>query len=71
MNHELAFPTKKPEPEHPVDYYVPDFGVDQDIKDSLGHLKAQENIHGPMSIPGFIQLDSSVSREPLLSRLDT
>ena len=30
------------EPSHPMDYFVPDFGVDHDIKDSFTGLKTAE-----------------------------
>jgi len=32
------------EPSHPMDYFVPDFGVDYDIKDSFTGLKTAEEI---------------------------
>jgi len=36
---------KQPEgpPQHPMDYFVPDFGVDHDIKDSFTGLKVAQD----------------------------
>ena len=45
---------------------MPNFGVDQDIKDSLTHLNGQEAKHGQWNYPKddwFVQLD----REPLIT----
>lgn len=42
LGHKLYQDWKKPGPGHPKDYYVPNFGVDQDIKDSQRHLKQSE-----------------------------
>ena len=36
---------KKPKG-HPVDYYVPDFGLDFDIQDSLDNTKELEHKYG-------------------------
>ena len=32
---------------HPVDYKVPNFGVDEDIVNTQAHIAAQEKKHGP------------------------
>ena len=70
LNHKLVIQTK-PAPEPPRDYAVPNFGMDHDIKDSLHHLKSQESVHGPMSLPSFVQIEESAQREPLLSNLNS
>lgn len=59
----------KPDPEPKRDYFVPDFGVDHDIKTSLKNLDDQEKKHGPMNANTWsaVQLDSEISREPLLT----
>ena len=38
-------PTKKPNA-YPVDYFVPHFGQDEDIKSSFSHMKAAESTLG-------------------------
>jgi len=62
-------PWKTPK-SHPVDYKVPDFGLDKDIVDSLSNLKNTEEKLGTWTLPKEdVQLDADVSleREPLLS----
>lgn len=44
-------PEPKKNAEYPVDYKVPDFGVDHDIKDSLKHMKDQEADKGTWTLP--------------------
>jgi hypothetical protein len=68
-----------PKDDHPVDYKVPDFGMDPDIATSLSNMKTAEvdldHKFGvtaesiPENAPkwNYIQLDSSLDREPLLS----
>ena len=47
MNHELTFkPGGPPPPDHPKDYYVPDFGVDHDVKTTLNNAGAAEKQYG-------------------------
>jgi len=42
-NHELTFkPGGPPPPEHPMNYFVPDFGVDHDVKVTLNNANAAE-----------------------------
>ena len=36
---------------HPINYPVPDLGMDRDIKDSLKHLKDQEAEKGTWTLP--------------------
>lgn len=38
-------------PLNPRNYFVPDFGQDRDITDSLSNLDAQEAIHGEWELP--------------------
>ena len=33
------------------DYFVPNFGMDGDVKDSLSHLKQEQAIHGTWDLP--------------------
>ena len=42
MHHKLKFEDTK-EDEYPVDYFVPNFGVDRDIGATQGHISAAEN----------------------------
>lgn len=59
----------KPDPEPKRNYFVPDFGVDSDIKVSLKNLGDQERAKGPMNPATFsaVQLDAETQREPLLT----
>lgn len=45
-NHELTFKSGPPPPEHPKDYYVPDFGVDPEVKTTLNNAGAAEKQYG-------------------------
>ena len=59
-----------PKPDDPPgDYFVPHFGYDHDIVDSLKHLNDQEKVFGTMTLPkdSFVQLKTESKREPLLS----
>jgi len=49
---------------HPTNYFVPDFGMDEDIITTQSNIKAQK-----IKFPGasFVQTDSEINREPLLS----
>lgn len=38
-------------PGYPINYPVPNFGVDQDILDTQNHLNKLEKIHGPITVP--------------------
>lgn len=49
-------PKKSP---YPIDYKVPDYGIDHDIKDSLKHLKDQEKKHGKWDLPKDENVDIS------------
>jgi len=42
---------KKKNGDYPVDYKVPDFGMDHDIKDSLKHMNDQEAEKGTWTLP--------------------
>ena len=44
-------PEPKKKDGHPVDYKVPDFGMDRDIQDSLKHMKDQEADKGAWTLP--------------------
>jgi hypothetical protein len=48
--HQPGCPEPKKSP-YPIDYPVPDFGQDHDIKDSLKHLDDSEAKHGPWVLP--------------------
>jgi len=39
MKHKIVISDKKPAPGPPMNYFVPNFGVDHDIADSLSNLK--------------------------------
>ena len=45
---------------HPVNYFVPNFGLDEDIVDTQGHINTLE-----VKFPSFVQTDVEESREPL------
>jgi hypothetical protein len=45
-----SFENKKA-PVNPRDYFVPNFGIDRDITDSLSNLKKQEKKHGKWTLP--------------------
>ena len=38
-------------PSYPINYPVPNFGVDQDIFDTQTHLNKLEKIRGPITVP--------------------
>jgi hypothetical protein len=65
--------TKKDLPKPPPkNYFVPDFGLEEDIVTSLGNLKHMEKKYGQWNLPkdeDDVQIDSEVNmdREPLLS----
>ena len=60
LDHKLQFAETK-EDEHPVNYAVPDFGLEKDIIDSQKHLEdAQRNALYQSN------LQLNVEREPLL-----
>ena len=56
-----------PDP-HPTNYYVPNFGLDTNIKASLANLKNMEKKYGTWNLPKEedVQIESEVEREPLL-----
>jgi len=50
------------------DYFVPQFGMDQDVKDSLSNLKSGQATLGTWDLPKddwFIQTNATETREPL------
>jgi len=42
----------KAAPVNPRGYFVPNFGLDADIKSSLSNLNLEEDIHGKWLVPG-------------------
>ena len=54
---------------HPVNYKVPNFGVDQDILDTQRHLKEALKKAGKTNWNGYgwDKLNVQLEREPLLS----
>jgi len=53
---------------HPTNYFVPDFGMDEDIISTQKSIKTQKEKFG-LKWPGdsFVQTDAEINREPLLT----
>jgi hypothetical protein len=53
---------------HPTNYFVPDFGMDEDIITTQANIKAQKEKAG-LKWPGdsFVQTNAEMGREPLLT----
>lgn len=58
----LATWAPTPKKGHKVDYFVPNFGLDEDVITTKTNIKNLD-----VKFPSFVQLDESVEREPLLS----
>jgi hypothetical protein len=54
-------PEPKKNAEYPIDYKVPDFGQDHDIKDSLKHMDSTEKKLGTWTLPPKNETENSLA----------
>ena len=64
----LSWKPKEKKNPYPMDYPVPNFGVDRDVQSSIDNLKNAEKKYGRWDLPKEdIQIENEIAREPLLS----
>lgn len=56
--------TRVTDPGYPVDYPVPDLGMDKDIADTHKHMEDAETVHGKWELPPVVEAPPAFAQRP-------